>query len=82
MKCTTQGSTEWHIWDNKRSETNVMNKALRANNSNAESDSTDYSIDFLSNGFKMRNSSNLDNRSGETFIYMAFGSSFKYATAR
>ena len=60
-----------------------MNIALRANNNNAESDSTDYSIDFLSNGFKMRNSSNLDNRSAETFIYMAFAEApFKYSNAR
>ena len=72
IKCTSASPTEWHMWDDKRSESNVMNRALRANNSNAESDSSDYSIDFLSNGLKIKNASNLDNQSGQTFIYMAF----------
>ena len=29
-------------------------------------------VDFLSNGFKFRNSHNSQNRNGDTFIYMAF----------
>jgi hypothetical protein len=74
---------EWHTWDSARSPNNVNSKTLRPNNSNAETDSSDYSIDFLSNGFKVRNASNLDNQSGQTFIYMAFAESpFKYALAR
>ena len=70
----TDASAEWHIWDNKREDYNgnPNNTALRANNNNAESDSTDYSIDFLSNGFKLRNASNLDNASSSTQVYMAF----------
>jgi hypothetical protein len=74
---------EWHTWDYARSPSNVNSKTLRPNNSNAETDSSDYSIDFLSNGFKIRNASNLDNQSGQTFIYMAFAEyPFKYANAR
>jgi hypothetical protein len=74
---------EWHTWDSARSPNNVNSKTLRPNNSNAETDSSDYSIDFLSNGFKVRNASNLDNQSGQTFIYMAFAENpFKYALAR
>ena len=70
----TDSSAEWHMWDNKREDYNgnPNDTALRANNNNAESDSTDYSIDFLSNGFKVRNASNLDNASSSTQIYMAF----------
>ena len=70
----TDATAEWHIWDNKREDYNgnPNNTASRANNSNAESDSTDYSIDFLSNGFKVRNASNLDNASSSTQVYMAF----------
>ena len=49
----------------------------------AEDDSTDYSIDFVSNGFKIRNSSNLDNNSSGTYIYLAFAETpFKTANAR
>ena len=73
----TDASAEWHIWDNKREDYNGNSNdtALRANNNNAESDSTDYSIDFLSNGFKLRNASNLDNASSSTQIFMAFAES-------
>ena len=60
-----------------------MNRALRPNNSNTESDSTDYSIDFTSNGVKIRNASNLDNQNTQTFIYAAFAENpFKYSLAR
>ena len=70
----SDSTSEWHIWDNKREDYNgnPNNTASRANNNNAESDSTDYSIDFLSNGFKLRNASNLDNASSSTQVYMAF----------
>jgi len=83
IKCTSTSPTEWHVWDDQRSTYNVMNRALRPNNSNAESDSTDYSIDFLSNGAKIRNASNLDNQNGQTFIYAAFAENpFKNSLAR
>jgi len=83
IKCTTTSPTEWHVWDDQRSTYNVMNRALRPNNSNTESDSTDYSIDFTSNGVKIRNASNLDNQNTQTFIYAAFAENpFKYSLAR
>lgn len=70
----TDNTGEWHMWDNKREDYdgNPNDTVLRANNSNAESDSTTYSIDFLSNGFKIRNASDLDNASSSSQIYMAF----------
>lgn len=41
------------------------------------------SVDFLSNGFKMRNAWTPLNYAGETYIYAAFAEApFKYATAR
>ena len=62
----------WHIFDNKRSSINVVQKDLRPNLSNAETDSSASAMDFLSNGFKFRNSDADYNTSGREYIYMAF----------
>ena len=49
---------------------NQIDERLRANLADAE-ESSGY-IDFLSNGFKMRNTNGTQNSSGVTYIYMAF----------
>jgi hypothetical protein len=67
----TGNVNSWRMLDNKRSPINVMNKPLFANLSNAEG-SADHETDFVSNGFKIRSSDTNMNRSGGTFIYMAF----------
>jgi len=68
----------WELLDNKRDIDNPVGHLLEANNSGAESDlsASHTPLDFLSNGFKLRNSSltgdtNI-NLSGSTYIYMAF----------
>jgi len=66
----TDTTGAWVIWDSARDTYNVAEKGLLANASNAE-DTTNY-IDFLSNGFKLRNTFGSQNGSGNTFIYMAF----------
>jgi hypothetical protein len=66
----TSGTEEWWTWDNKRDTYNVVDEALHANSSDAVEDSD--SLDFLSNGFKMRLNSGARNGSGTTYIYMAF----------
>jgi len=69
---------DWRLFDNKRSSSgaNPNNKHLFAHNNNAESASSTNSvpdgIDFLSNGFKIRQATNGLNSSGDTYIYMAF----------
>ena len=63
----------WHIFDNTRSPINAVQKDLRPNLSNAESDGSSAAMDFLSNGFKFRNSDADYNTSGREYIYMAFG---------
>ncbi|RPJ31968.1 MAG: hypothetical protein EHM17_14540 [Verrucomicrobiaceae bacterium] len=72
----------WVLHDTSRSASNVSDKNLYANLSNAE-DST-YLIDCLSNGFKLRSSSfDGTNGSGATYIYAAFAEHpFQYARAR
>ena len=60
----------WNIYDNKRDTYNSATKRL-APSLQAGEDTQD-GIDFLSNGFKIRNSSTTLNESGTTILYMAF----------
>jgi len=82
----TTGTGEWLVWDNKRSPSNEMTKALAANDSLVED--TTKEMDFLSNGFKIRTTDTNYNASGNTNIFMAFAeepfvaSNFNAATAR
>jgi hypothetical protein len=76
--------SNWFIEDSARNGYNVNNGvALRPNLSNAEDGTTNYNIDILSNGFKLRSSAADSNTSGATFIYAAFAENpFKNALAR
>ena len=65
----TDSTSSWQIWDNKRDIDNVTTHRLRADLLNAE-DTGSVDIDFLSNGFKLRNTG--INQSGGTYIYIAF----------
>ena len=84
----TTNTYRWVIIDTTRSTYNQVDSALAANYSDAESTSSgNFGTDILSNGFKPRTSgsytSNSNNGSGDTFIYMAFAESpFQYARAR
>ena len=83
-KPSTQAATNWVMVDNKRDTFNVVDAYLLAdvgnNVSGAEGD-LDL-VDFLSNGFKLRQVSG-NNESGQTIIYLAFAESpFKNARAR
>ena len=79
IKNTGVGS--WVIQDTKRSPINPSKERIWADLEDGESSST-YDIDFLSNGFKHRNTHS-DTNSSSTYIYMAFAEKpFKYANAR
>ena len=69
----TDASANWHIWDNKRDPDNPVYGQINANLSSSESTGS-LRVDFLSNGFKHRNSDGgaAGNISGGTYIYMAF----------
>ncbi len=75
MQKNTQGSTNWNIHDNKRSTINTVDDILMANATDAEGAVGGKSIDFLSNGFKLRGSDNETNDNGDVHIYMAFAES-------
>ena len=79
----TGAAGNWIIWDVKRSEFNVMDDYLVPNDSAADRTNALVSVDFVSNGFKWRNSDNDMNGNGGSYIYLAFAESpFKYANAR
>lgn len=60
----------WNIYDNKRDNKNAATTRLAPSLPDAED--TQDGIDFLSNGFKIRNSGTTLNESGTTIAYMAF----------
>ena len=77
----------WYIFDNKRSDFNLSDDALKANTNSAEIANWGVGFDFLSNGFKARATDGAIN-AGEDYLYMAFAeeplvaSNFNVATAR
>jgi len=70
IKNVNANGTEWYILDNKRDTSNPMGQYLSASSHAAEATYVFY--DFLSDGFKLRNTGSAQNPSGETIIYMAF----------
>ena len=77
----TDSTGSWPITNNKALGYNPDNNELYANLTQAEAASD--SLDYLSNGFKLRRNSGEDNASGGTYIYMAFAEQpFKYSNAR
>ena len=80
----TDSAAGWVLYDDKRDTYNQMQYVLWPNLNNAEYTSNLLHIDFLSNGFKVRNATYGEtNASGGTYIYIAFAEApFKYANAR
>ncbi len=74
MVKNTADSTNWNMYDNKRSTFNKADDILLANEDIAEGAVSGKSIDFLSNGFKLRGSDNEINDNGDVHLYMAFAS--------
>ena len=67
----TNDVANWRILDHKREAFNVMGNEIYADLNNAAAD--DDQIDFLSNGFKLRNGSSVgQNGNDSTYVYMAF----------
>ena len=75
MSKRSDSSDGWRIRDAKRDIDNPAQHRLLANASDAEVSASSQDTDFLSNGFKIRNSDSGYNGSGATYIYMAFGQS-------
>jgi hypothetical protein len=79
----SSGTSNWQVLDSSRSQYNLAGEDLLPNDSSAEKTIGDgyNQVDFLSNGFKIRNTN--CNDSGGTYIYACFAEApFKYASAR
>jgi hypothetical protein len=71
FKKSSAAGTNWVTSNNKVNTYNAVDAYLHQNTSGTESTGS-RDIDFLSNGFKIRNSNSTWNESGATFIYMSF----------
>ncbi len=79
VKQSSTNGESWFMWDNQRSNSgngdgNENNRYLFGNLSNAEG-TLGVDVDFLSNGFKHYYGSDATDKSGETYIYLAFAES-------
>lgn len=79
----TSSTGGWGMYDTSRNTFNVANANLEANTTSAEVASTVNTLDFVSNGFKLRNTGGATNSSGATYVFMAFAENpFNYSNAR
>ena len=77
----TDATADWGVIDTSRDPYNTTGYDLTPNAAAAEG--SGYTVDFLSNGFKIRLTATRINASGGTYIYAAFAENpFKYALAR
>jgi hypothetical protein len=67
----TSAVDTWHLVDNKRDPHNMVEQNTSPD-TNAADNANAVDFDFLSNGFKLRNTDNNGNNSGDTYIYMVF----------
>ena len=81
--CMNTGSTGYAIFDSIRATYNQMDNGMAAGQNAAEASAGGRgSVDFLSNGFKLRNADDTIN-GGSTYIFAAFAESpFKYSRGR
>jgi len=77
-------TNSWVILDAARSTYNAADDWLGPNSSSAEdSNNAAYSVDFLSNGFKVRSGNGILGNSGDTVIWAAFAEApLNYSRAR
>ena len=63
-------NARWVVWDNKRDLANIRTRGLNPEGNYAEI--TNYDVNFLSNGFQLKDSEAALNASGGTYLYMTF----------
>jgi hypothetical protein len=80
----TDSGDNWRLTDNAREPSNDgAFVALKANATDSEGDTGNRNFDYLSNGFKVRETDADMGADGGTYIYMAFAEiPFKYSNAR
>lgn len=79
----TDVAVDWAIYDSARNTSNLTTQVILANSSAVEVTGTNSVLDFLSNGFKLKNAGSEVNATGGTYIFAAFAENpSKYALAR
>jgi hypothetical protein len=81
----SDGVGEWGLLDTAMNTYNVAINSLQANTSDAQISNSDRAMDFLSNGFKIRNGTtfNVFNVNGGTYVGIAFAETpFRNSLAR
>ena len=73
MHKDSNSNEHWQIKDTTRRTINPNYHPLYPSLDNAEGSNTNSSIDFLSNGFKIRNNDGSHNTSTNKYVYVAFG---------
>jgi len=71
LRRTDSAGFDWFLHDNKRNGFNPDNDYLQPNTTSTETN-FDNLVDFVSNGWKIRDATTAYNASGGTYIYMAF----------
>ena len=66
------GTQGWLLVDSKRSPYNPTDEGLHPNANAAGDTGSDFYIDLLANGFKIRNADAVDNGDEEPYFYLAF----------
>ena len=81
VKCSSTDNQEWVLWDNKRSPHNLVDTVLYHHTNTSESDNgTTRKVDFLNNGFKLRNGgSGATGIEDRTYLYMAWAEAPAYS---
>jgi hypothetical protein len=69
----------WVIKDSTRNPYNVAGLSLYADTTNVEAVTNE--VDFLANGFKLRNADSYSNANGARYIYLAIGDAYPYVNA-
>ena len=62
--------SDWGLMDTARSPYNPSDIIFLVNENSAEYTASD--LDFLANGFKLRSSTGISNRSAQVYVYAAF----------
>ena len=79
----TATENSWRMWNNKVQPYNPVSYGTYPDTSDPEDTAANWTVDWLSNGFKVRNDDGEMNGDGQDIIYWAWAKSpFKYSNAR
>ena len=79
----TVSGDHWGVWDSERGPQNPIDNILTWSTENAESSNDYYRVDFMANGFKIRDgNAQINHTSYDPYIWGAWGDvPFKYNNA-